>query len=164
MPSEVEAQIAWGFMAQPGDPFARELCKALGPREALARVVGNGSVSRVTAGIALEDTPLTAAQRERLKAAYDPDTVRRSMALRNRVKGWWREAPPRLGRRREAPCAPRRGREAPLRPLSGGAQARERRDGAKRLCASAPQARRGAARRGVAMLRCHLIHLSTHPS
>jgi DNA processing protein len=85
MPSEVEARIAWGFMAQPGDPFARTLCTALGPREALARVVGNGSVSRVTAGIALEDTPLTAAHRERLKASYDPDTVRRSMAVQERA-------------------------------------------------------------------------------
>lgn len=85
MPSEVEARIAWGFMAQPGDPFARTLCTALGPREALARVVGNGSVSRVTAGIALEGTPLTAVHRERLKASYDPDTVRRSMVVQERA-------------------------------------------------------------------------------
>lgn len=85
MPSGVEARIAWGFMAQPGDPFARALCTALGPREALARVVGNGSVSRVTAGIALEDTPLTAAHRDRLRAAYDPDRVRHSRAVQERA-------------------------------------------------------------------------------
>ena len=85
MPSEVEARIAWGLIAQPGDPFARALCKALGPLEALARVVGKGGVSHVTAGIALEDTPLTAAHRDRLKSAYDPDAVRRSKALQERA-------------------------------------------------------------------------------
>lgn len=85
MVTELEARIAWGFMAQPGDPFVRALCEARGPVEALARVVGQGRLSQVTAGVAVEDTPLLSSHRDRLKAAYNADKVRHSMALQERA-------------------------------------------------------------------------------
>ena len=85
MVTETKARIAWGFLAQPGDPLAKVLCDTLGPGEALRRVLGNAPLSEVIAGVEIGETLLTPSHRDRLRAAYKPDVVRRSLALQERA-------------------------------------------------------------------------------
>lgn len=85
MVTETQARIAWGFIAQPGDPVAKVLCDALGPEEALRRVLGNAPLRKVVTDVEMGETPLTPSHRDRLRAGYNPDVVRRSQTLQEQA-------------------------------------------------------------------------------
>ncbi len=79
------AQIAWGFLADPGDPLARALCEAWGPEKALGLVTGSGTSAAVFAGLGRASHPLDGSHLRHWRARYHPDEVARSYHLQQRA-------------------------------------------------------------------------------